>query len=133
MNEPPPVLHKRHDVFLALGVLVDIRAVGVADLPVDLARAEVAVDSQSTMLTGKTTGRIWPPESAPATDVASAEAVNWLMPSTRANVVSKFCDPTAWTPWALGGIDAIADPSGRARAPRRERRPLFSSCPVTSV
>ncbi len=39
------------------------------------------------MLTGKTTGRTTPPVSAPVTAVASADAVNWLIPIARANVV----------------------------------------------
>ena len=36
--------------------------------------------SQFFMLTGNTTGRNWPPVRAPVTAVASAAAVNWLMP-----------------------------------------------------
>ena len=71
------------------------------------------------MLTGKTTGMKTPPVSAPATAVATADDVNWVMPSTRANVVPNTWLPPTETPCAPGGIvvsPASAGPTCSASA-----------------
>ena len=88
--------------------------------------------SQSAMLTGNTTGMNWPPVSIPVTAVASADAVNWLIPSARAKVVPKVWLPPTRTPWVPGGIvsspsagptwaaaavDPTATPAGDSRPP----------------
>src|SRR6185295_13318935 len=73
------------------------------------------VFSQSTMFTGNTTGRNTPPESAPATEIASAVAVNCGRPITRPNVVVNVWVPTAWTPCAPDGM--TPSPT-RAAAPK---------------
>ena len=84
------------------------------------------------MLTGKTTGRNWPPVRAPLTAVASADTRNWLMPRTRANVVPKSRSPPARTPCAVGGI--TPPPTAAAALGLLVAAPLGSSRPpVTFV
>src|SRR3954454_20055422 len=100
MNAPPPVLHRgtRYSWptgWGSPGLLIRHGASTGASEP---------LPSQFFIVTGNTTGMNTPPVSAPATAVASLEAVNWFMPRTRANVVSNTWLPATRTPWVVGGI-----------------------------
>src|SRR3954452_12805001 len=100
MNDPPPVLHSgtRYSCPIGCGVPGLLMRHGAST------GWSVPATSQSFIVTGNTTGMNTPPVRAPATAVASAEAENWLIPITRANVVANAWVPTGRTPSVSVGI-----------------------------
>ncbi len=105
MNDPPPVLHRGTMYSWPSGLRSASGPSGLLRDQLTSPTPRSPFVSQSTMLTGKTTGRNTPPDNAPATEIASADAVNCGKPITRPNVVPKLCELFASTPWAPDGID----------------------------
>ena len=112
MNEPPPVLHRGTMYSWPIG---GSPSVWLADLPVGLTGAEVAVrlavddvdreHDRQELAAG---------QRRRSMAVASAEAVNWFMPITRAKVVSNSWIAGGWTPWVSAGHDAVTDARRRS-------------------
>src|SRR6185295_10088329 len=132
MNEPPPVLHRGTMYSCPSGFVSASLPSGLLICQLTSPVPRSPFFSQSTMLTGKTTGRNTPPDSAPATEMASAVEVNCGKPMTRPNVVPNVWVLTACTPCAPDGIDPSPT---RAAAARLEviAPPGVSHLPVTSV
>ena len=86
-ERPGSGLAQRHDVFLTDRMCLGSAGLGSLSRHGSSITMLVPVPSQDSMLTGNTTGRTTPPVSAPVTAAASADAVNWLIPMARANVV----------------------------------------------
>ena len=112
MNEPPPVLHRGTMYSWPIGWAVGSVGSGLLIRHGSSTTTVFPEPSHWAMLTGNTTGMKMPPVRAPDTAVATADAVNWLTPSTRANVVPKIWLPPTETPCAPGGI--VVSPASAA-------------------
>ena len=131
MNEPSPVLHRGTMYSCPTGLPPGVVG-GLLTCQFASPVPRSPFVSQSTILTGKTSGEIPPPASAPATEIASAVEVNCGNPMTRPKVVPNVWVLTACTPWAPAGIDPSPT---RAAAPKLVvvAPPGVSQLPVISV